>query len=226
MHLTDCFMPLVAYVAIFQQKVATKQPPFEQVKGDIQRLLSESEAYVRKGAFTQEDYDQARFMVCAWVDEVILSSSWGQKGFWQREPLPLQRLYYNTADAGEEVFERLNNLGLHQQDVREVYYLCLALGFKGRFIHQGDDYLLDQLKASNLKFLLGSSVGIPSLERMELFPEAYPAHSVEIAPQQDKFRFSLITISALIGPLLLITVLYLVYYFTLNSITEGYFKAG
>jgi len=224
MHLTDCFMPLVAYVAYFQQKAATKQPPFEQVKGDIQRLLSESEMLVRKGAFSQDDYDQARFMVCAWVDEAILASPWNQKGMWQREQL--QRLYYNTTDAGEEVFERLNALGFHQQDVREVYYLCLALGFKGRFIHQGDDFLLEQLKLSNLKFLLGSSVGIPSLERAELFPEAYPTRSMEIGPQKRKFRFSLVTISALAGPLLLFAVLFLIYRFTLNGIGENFFKAG
>ena len=222
MHLTDCFIPLIAYVAYFQQKAVTRHPPFEQVKGDINRLLSESGDFVKKGIFSQEDYDQARFMVCAWVDEVMLSSSWSQKGMWQREQL--QRIYFNTTDAGEEVFERLNTLGLHQQDVREVYYFCLALGFKGRFIQQGDEYLLDQLKISNLKFLLGSSVGIPSLERAELFPEAYPNHPLEIAPQKGKTHFSLVTVLALLGPLFLITVLYMVYYFMLNSITENIFK--
>lgn len=224
MHLTDCFMPLVAYVSYFKQNVATRQPPYEQVKGDIQRLLSESEACVKKGAFSPEDYDQARFVVCAWVDEAVLSSSWNQKGSWQREQL--QRLLYNTTDAGEEVFERLNALGFHQQDVREVFYLCLALGFKGRFIHQGDEFLLEQLKTSNLKFLMGSSVGIPSLDRAELFPEAYPTHSVEIAPQKRGFRFSLVTLSALAGPLVLIGVLYLIYHFTLNGIADNFFRAG
>jgi len=224
MHMTDCFMPLIGYVALFQQKSAARQPPFEQVRGDILRLLSESETHVKKGTFSQEDYDQARFMVCAWVDEAILSSTWSQKGQWQREQL--QRLYYNTTDAGEEVFERLNALGFHQQDVREVYYLCLALGFKGRFIHQGDDFLLDQLKLSNLKFLLGSSAGIPSLDRGELFPEAYPSQAPAIAPQSRRFRFSLVTVSALAGPILLFAVLYLIYHFTLNGVTENFLKAG
>ena len=110
--------------------------------------------------------------------------------------------------------------------MREVYYLCLALGFKGRFIHQGDEYLLEQLKLSNLKYLLGSSVGIPSLERAELFPEAYPTHSVKIASQRGRFRFSLVTISALAGPVLLFAVLFLIYRFTLNGIAENFFKAG
>lgn len=224
MHLTDCFMKLIAYVVYFQQSAAIKQTPYEKVKGDIQRLLSESDAYVKKGVFSQEDYDQARFAVCAWVDEAMLGSSWPQKNSWQREQL--QRLYYNTTDAGEEVFERLNCLGFHQHQVREVYYLCLALGFKGRFIHPGDEYLLEQLKTSNLKILLGSSVGVPSLERAELFPEAYPSQSMAIAPQKRRFHFSALTILALACPVILFGAFFLIYRFILNGMAENLLRAG
>lgn len=46
MHLTDCFMDLVAYVAYFLRTVTTKQPPYEQVKADVLRLLTQSEGYL------------------------------------------------------------------------------------------------------------------------------------------------------------------------------------
>jgi len=75
-------MELVAYVAYFLRTVAAKQPPFDQVKADIQRLMSESEGHLRSGELSQEDYDLGRFAICAWVDEAILSSSWGEKGKW------------------------------------------------------------------------------------------------------------------------------------------------
>lgn len=222
MHLTDCFMDLMAYVVYFQKTVSVKQPPYEQVKADITRLLTQSEQYTQKGTFSQEDYGQARFVVCAWVDEAILGSDWNQKTNWQREQL--QRIYYNTTGAGEEVFERLNNLGLHQREVREVYYLCLALGFKGRYCKQGDDFLLEQLKSSNLKFLMGSSVGIPSLERAELFPEAYPARAAEIVPQKQKFTFSTFTIISLTVPVFFFALLFLIYHFTLSGVGENILK--
>lgn len=222
MHLTDCFMELVAYVAYFLKTAAKKQPPFEQVKADILRLLTKSEECVRKGLFSQEDYDQSRFMICAWIDEAILGSSWDHKNLWQREQL--QRLYYNTTEAGEEVFERLNALGLHQREIRELYYLCLTLGFKGRFIRQGDEYLLEQLKASNLKLLIGSSVGIPSLERAELFPESYPVESFEIGPQKQKLRFSVFTLIGLAGPVFLFGLLFLIYRFSLSGIAENFLR--
>ncbi|MDI6762487.1 MAG: DotU family type IV/VI secretion system protein [Thermodesulfobacteriota bacterium] len=223
MHLTDSFMELVAYVVYFVKTVGAKQPPYEQAKADILRLLTQSENVVKRGLFSQEDYDLGRFMICAWVDETILNSAWNQKAQWQREQL--QRLYYHTLDAGEEAFEQLNGLGLHQREVREVYYLCLALGFKGRFHHPGDEYLLEQVKTSNLKLLLGSSVGLPSLERAELFPEAYPVEAVELGVQKQKFRLSPFTIACLAGPVILFGLLFLIYQFALSGVGENFLKA-
>jgi type VI secretion system protein ImpK len=222
MRLTDCFMELVAYVAYFLRTVATKQPPFDQVKVDIQRLMSESEDRFRQGSFSQEDYDLARFAICAWVDEAILSSLWNEKSRWQGEQL--QRLYYQTTDAGEIFFERLNAIGPHQRDVREVYYLCLAMGFMGRYCHEGDDYLLGQVKTSNLKLLTGSSVGLPSLDRTDLFPEGYPVDSGDVVPQGRKVRFSGFTLLCLGAPIGLFIVLFIIYHFILSNVGETILK--
>jgi type VI secretion system protein ImpK len=221
MRLTDCFMELIAYTAYFLRSVSEKQSPYDQVKADIQRLLSQSDDCVRRDLFPQEDYDLARFAVCAWVDEAILNSPWQEKDQWKREQL--QRIYYRTTDAGEEFFERLNRLGLHQRDVREVYFLCLALGFMGRYCHSGDEYLLAQVKASNLKLLLGSSVGLPSLERYDLFPEAYQSGTGEPLIHKRPHRFSTVTLACLIGPPVLLGVLYFIYNFSLNNIVEHFF---
>lgn len=222
MHLTDFFMELVAYVVYFQKTAANKQPPYEQVKADILRLLNQSEKCRKSGAITPEDSDQARFVICAWADEVILGSSWVHKPLWQREQL--QRIYYNTTDAGEEVFGRLNVLGLHQRDVREVFYLCLALGFKGRFVKPGDEFLLEQLKTSNLKLLLGSAISIPSLETSELFPDAYPEELLNTAPKKKSLRFSISTAAVFGGPLLLFGLLFLIYWFTLSGVGESFIR--
>ncbi|MDL1982816.1 MAG: DotU family type IV/VI secretion system protein [Deltaproteobacteria bacterium] len=219
MRLTDCFIELIAYAAYFLKTVAKRQPPFDQVKADIQRLISKSQESLNNGAFSQEDYNLARFAIFAWIDEAILNSSWKEKHLWQGEQL--QRFYYQTADAGEIFFERLNTLGPHQRDVREIYYLCLAIGFMGRYCHEGDEYLLEQLKTSNLKLLTGSSVGLPSLEKGELFPEAYPVESSKMISPKEKKRFSTFTLLCLGTPVLLYSVLFLIYRFILNNIGES-----
>jgi type VI secretion system protein ImpK len=219
MHLSDCFMPVFAYMTYFLKTVAGMQPPYDQVKADVLRLLSQSEDQVKKGLCVQEDYDLARFAVCAWVDEAILNSSWVQKIQWQKEQL--QRIFYQTTDAGEEFFERLNSLEPHQRDVREVYYLCLALGFVGRFIKPGDETLVEQLKTSNLRSLMGRSVGLPSMENTELFPEAYPLETASRETVKPKFQFPVLAAVALAGPVVFFGILYFVYRFTLSGMAEN-----
>ena len=219
MRLTDCFVDLVAYVVYFLKTAPSRQPSFDKVKNDIQRLISQTEHSVKNGSFSQEDYDLARFAVFAWIDEAIMNSSWKDRDRWVGEQL--QRLYYNTADAGEIFFERLNGLGLHQRDVREVYYLCLAMGFKGRYCYEGDEYLLEQLKTSNLKVLIGSSVGLPSLEKELLFSEAYSRESREVSPTGKGYPINPFTLFCLGVPVLFFFGLFWIYRFVLNHVGEN-----
>ncbi|MBW2001341.1 MAG: type IVB secretion system protein IcmH/DotU [Deltaproteobacteria bacterium] len=219
MRIVDCFIELLAYVAYFLKTVKTRQPAFDQVRADIERLVSQADTCLQEKGMPKEENDQARFAIFAWIDEVILSSPWNEKEKWQGQQL--QRTYFQTADAGEVFFERLNMLGPHQNHVREVYYLCLAMGFTGRYIHEGDDFLLDQLKTSNLKVLMGSSMGLPALDKGQLFAEAYPRQTKEETPEQRKRGFSPITLVGIAFPVALFAVLFLIYSFILNNIAEN-----
>lgn len=218
MRLIDCFINMITYAAYLVKSGTEKQTAYDQVRADIQRLITESENCLENETVSREDYDQARFAVFAWIDEAVMRSTWEGKTHWQREQL--QRIYYQTADAGEIFFERLNTLGPHQRDVREIYYLCLAMGFTGQYCNEGDEYLLEQLKTSNLKLLTGSSVGIPSIDKRELFPEAYPAESAEAAPLKGKRRFSPYTLLCLCAPVVLYGVLFLIFRFVLNNVGQ------
>ncbi|MBT1072786.1 DotU family type IV/VI secretion system protein [Pelotalea chapellei] len=222
MHLTDCFMELFAYVTNFLKTVAVKQPSHDVVRGSVFRLLARSESRVGQGQFSREDFDLARFAVCAWVDEMLLGSQWEQKHLWLREQL--QRTCFGTTDAGEEFFERLNGLGLHQREAREVFYLCLALGFTGRYCTQGDEYQLEQIRTAQLKLLVGSSVGLPSLERTELFPDAWPAEAPITAQTHQPARFSPLSVACLAAPVVLFAILFLVYRFTLSGVGENFLR--
>lgn len=224
MPLADCFMPVIAYTLYFLKTAERQQPHYDQVKADVLRLLNQAEEGVKKGLYSAEDFEAGRFAVCAWIDEAVLNSNWAQRQQWQREQL--QRLYYQTTDAGEEFFDRLNALGLHQRDVREVYYLCLALGFMGRFHQPGDELLLEQLKNSNLKILTGSSLGHPSLERKELFPEAYPAETIRGRAVPKKSSFPFLTIIGFLGPVVLFGALFFIYRFILKGVSENFLMMG
>ncbi len=219
MRLTDCFMELIAYVAYFLKTAPAKQPAYTQVKAEIDRIISNTQRICENGGFSGEDFNLARFAVFAWIDEAILSSGWSEKNKWQAEQL--QRVYYQTTDAGELFFDRLNTVGLQQRDVREVYYLCLAMGFTGRHCHPGDEFLLDQLKSSNLKLLSGTSAGMPSLEKSELFAEAYADDSGAALPRRS--GFPLFTLLCLGFPVALYLFFFVIYKFVLSNIGNNLF---
>ena len=222
MRLLDCFIDIFAYITRLEKTVQAEQPPFDQVKGALDRLLAKSEALASEGNLEREAFDQARFAVCAWVDERLAGSAWQHKQLWLRDQL--QRTLFNTTEAGEEFFARLAGLGLQQREVREVYYICLVLGFCGRFCQPGDEYQLEQLKGSNLKLLLGT-VEVPALDRQQLFPEAYPAGQVCGLPLR---RWgpgpSLASVACLLAPVLAFATLFVIYHYTLGSVTENFLR--
>ena len=221
MQLIDCFIETIAYVSLFLETVQAQQPDFEQVNGDLSELIAAADTCRQEGRLPAEDFDLARFAVFAWIDEAILNSAWQEKTRWQGEQL--QRRYYQTAEAGEEFFEKLNNLGAHQQQVREVYYLCLALGFTGRYCNPGDEFLLEQLKSSNLKLLTSGSFDLSSLTQEILFADGYPdADSLGMVAQKVKKRFPVEIVVGIVLPVLLFGALFLVYRFVLGNIGQNF----
>jgi type VI secretion system protein ImpK len=102
-----------------------------RLKVDEQFRALETKA--RQADVPQEDVQQAKYAICAFVDEMILTSSWGLKESWADKPLQLA--YFNDFAAGEEFYNRIDTLrGAKKNSVLEVYYLCLALGFRGKYV--------------------------------------------------------------------------------------------
>lgn len=214
MRFIDSFMPLIAFVVDFRAACRDTPRSYQEVKGEIAQLLLQAEQACGKEAVPSDEFDLARFAVCSWVDETLLGSDWRDKQLWQREQL--QRLYYRTTEAGVELFDRLQALGA-RGEVREVYYLCLALGFKGRYIGPGDEAKLEHLKQENLKLLLGTPAGIPSLEQGELFPGAH-APGRESAALKSPSGISPLTAMLIAAPIILFVALFLIYRYLLNGL--------
>lgn len=219
MKLVDCFVELIAYVGFFLNNTPTGQTSLEQVKTDINHLITKSQDSFHGNGLPAEDFDLARFAVFTWIDEAILSSNWQEKSKWQSEQL--QRTHYQTTDGGELFFDKLNQLQPQQTQVREVYYLCLSLGFTGRYCNPGDEILLEQLKSSNLK-LVGGSIDLRSLEQETLFPDAYLDDGAIHHTDGKKQHFSPGLILGATVPVLLYGVLFFIYRFVLDNVGENF----
>jgi type VI secretion system protein ImpK len=148
------FADLFAYVLLFEQMSLQEnfQPAYEQVRRDITTLL-EQQATTKRQGMTEQDFLTARFAVVAWADETILKHiAWEHHNEWNASPLQLE--YYGTRNAGEELFERLNGLRADQQELREIYYYCLGLGFSGQYFLGPDDELtLNRIRHEQARLL-------------------------------------------------------------------------
>ena len=135
----------------------------------------------------------------------------------------LQQQYYKTTDADKIFFETLKILEPQQKDVREIYYLCLALGFMGRYRQENDRYQLNQLKKTNLQLLLGASKETSSLETDVFFPEAYPVEAEATTPSKAGRRFSKFTLIGFAVPVVLFVGLFVIYTFILGHLGDSLF---
>jgi hypothetical protein len=77
--------------------------------------------------------------VIAYDETILKHTTWKHHNAW--DALPLQLEYYQTRNAGEEFFERLERLRPEQHAVREIYYICLGLGFSGQYFLGLEDAL-------------------------------------------------------------------------------------
>ena len=104
----------------------------------------------RELGMPQRDADDVAYAVVALIDEIAMSKPEPMRGFWMSRPLQLHFFQENL--AGEGFFQKLEELRRDNRrgDVLRVYYLCLLLGFQGRFGMRGGEIellrLVDSLK--------------------------------------------------------------------------------
>lgn len=211
MTLADCCIPLIAYIRQFQREPAGDA---DTVAQRIDQLIAETRRVGRERGFSDAAVQAALFAVVAWADEVLLAAHWSGAGDWPRRLL--QKRYFNVTNAGVAFFTRLDALTAQQRQVREVYFLCLSLGFAGRYAYERNPKALDDIKRHNLKVLLQDIRRPAGGDLQMLFPEGYADGRAADEPKDEERRlrwgFSSLTLSAVLTPLLLLAVLYTVYH--------------
>ena len=146
-----------------------------ELKSQINLLFNRFEDNARRNGIDNEKIRYAKFALVAFLDETIISSEWREKDDWLSEPLQIRM--FDTFNAGEEFYTYMGNLRQKtslNKDVLEIYYLCLSLGFKGKYQIQSPENLRRIIDDLNL----------------ELHPEAY--NSVDTLSPDGKPRQSII----------------------------------
>ena len=125
--------------------------------------LADQEA--RKRGYNSDAIQLAIFAVVAFLDESILNSRNPLFADWPRKPL--QEELFGTHMAGEVFFQNLQKLlgqtdSQELADLLEVYYLCLLLGFGGRYSmgNKGDLRAIMDAVGDKVRRVRGYSPGL------------------------------------------------------------------
>lgn len=109
----------------------------------LRTLLNDAMHRASALGFSQNDVDDIGYVLAALADEVVLLKGHELRDFWLGHQLQLE--LFNTATAGEGVFERLEVLvsDPSRVEVLEVYSLALLFGFQGKYgVRGGESELL------------------------------------------------------------------------------------
>jgi hypothetical protein len=101
----------------------------------------------------------------------MLRSTWEHRNRWRGSPL--QDVLFNTKNAGEELFQRLKRL--RSEEVREVYYVCLGLGFSGQYFLEEDGPKLTRERLEQTRQLSMPVESVRDIKRITPQPYEVPA---------------------------------------------------
>ncbi|MCD0499422.1 type IVB secretion system protein IcmH/DotU [Achromobacter spanius] len=103
---------------------------YATVRDQISTLAEEIRQYGYDGA-TQLAY---RYALCTFIDEAVMGTAWGAHSPWAERSL--LSINHSETWGGEKFFTVLSRMMMdaaRYRDVLEFKYLCLCLGFKGKY---------------------------------------------------------------------------------------------
>jgi len=111
------------------------------------QVLEQIKAFENKARTAGIDPDvtyTTRYVLCSFIDEAVLNTIWGSSSSWGSQSL-LSTLHAETS-GGETFFVILDRLLKDPNaniDLLELMFICLSLGFKGRYavMNQGQEKL-------------------------------------------------------------------------------------
>lgn len=128
--LADTYSELFATIFAFRAASNDARPGYGSFRSHVMSLVADARRRAEDERLDPRGY--AQYAVVALVDETVMASDWPGAEQWRREPLQVH--YYDNLLAGEQFFERLDELRSGaDDDLLEIYFLCLCAGFKGRF---------------------------------------------------------------------------------------------
>lgn len=152
--LVNAFSPLLEFAPELESALPPDNPEALRTRL-LDELVRARDAAVAAG-FPLTRADQAAWVVAALLDDLALNTPWGGASAWPRQPLVV--MLRGDVDAGTQFFTRLEELERNpnqDRELLELQYLCLALGFRGKYRVPGraGDRSLNAVRVAAARFL-------------------------------------------------------------------------
>jgi len=117
--------------------------PSNDLRPKVAAMLDEFEKRSERYRFNHKIVQVSKFALAAFVDETVLMNNFPMRDQWEKYALQLE--YFGEQLAGNKFFEKLEAmLGQIEvtKDAVEIYYVCMLLGYKGRYAVYEQEKLL------------------------------------------------------------------------------------
>ena len=140
--------------------------PSNDLRPQVAKMLTDFEKRAERYRFNPKIIQVSKFALASFMDETVLTNNFPMRDQWERNPLQLE--YFGEQLAGNKFFEKLEAM-LKQMNVTadavEIYYVCMLLGFKGRYAVYEQDKLLSIMQKTAKEL-----VKVGKMKAVELSP--------------------------------------------------------
>ena len=176
----------------------------EEFRARMKRALDDVSTTAARRGYGREAVQEATFAVVAFLDEAILTAPDASKTEWVGKSLAEE--LFGERVAGELFFKRLDSLRAHRDsqdlaEILEVYYLCLLLGYEGKFAGGAKAELLQLMANLRERIERIYGMGGSSGRELEFSPDKDLGQEpvpVTIAPDPLNRQFRLFAVAALV----------------------------
>ncbi len=113
-----------------------------KLRDDLRHELNAFEQQAQGHGYRVNMIAATRFVICLWLDEMVLQTEWGRNSDWREQPLVEHA--EQTKKEHQSFFLILNHslqdVCTHI-DLLELSYLCLSLGFEGEYRYLDRGYI-------------------------------------------------------------------------------------
>lgn len=175
----------------------------------ITALKKFEKSALQKGA-SRTQVNIAKYFLCSLLDETVLNTPWGSQSGWGHNSL--SSLFYKKLVGGEEFFEileRLKEQPEQNQNLLEMAYLCLSLGFEGKYRYRNNGLLALERQREELFLLMRQFKG-------DVQPELSTQWQGASATQNPLIRFIPLWVLVTVTGVLLLFI-YMIFAYTVRG---------